>query len=66
MTDSDEPSSPHASRTPATPSPPVAPSSRAGRNLPAAIDVASYGAMMMTRASGAVNDASCCSGVGAP
>jgi len=36
MTDSDEPSSPHASRTPATPSPPVAPS-RAGRNLPAAI-----------------------------
>ena len=37
MTDSDEPSSPHASRTPATPSPPVAPSSRAGRNLPAAI-----------------------------
>ena len=37
MTDSDEPSSPHASRTPATPSPPVAPPSRAGRNLPAAI-----------------------------
>jgi phosphatidate cytidylyltransferase len=37
MTDSDEPSSPHASRIPATPSPPVAPSSRAGRNLPAAI-----------------------------
>ena len=37
MTESDEPSSPHASRTPATPSPPVAPPSRAGRNLPAAI-----------------------------
>ena len=37
MTDSDEPPSPHGSRTPATPSPPVAPPSRAGRNLPAAI-----------------------------
>ena len=37
MTDSDEPSSPHASRTPATPSPPIAHHSRAGRNLPAAI-----------------------------
>jgi phosphatidate cytidylyltransferase len=37
MTESDEPSSPHASRTPATPSPPIAHHSRAGRNLPAAI-----------------------------
>ena len=37
MTDSDEPSSSRASRTPATPSPPIAQHSRAGRNLPAAI-----------------------------